>query len=138
VTRAGRQPRRRAARGFSLLEILVALTVAALVLAPLFQVFGTGLRTARIGDAYTRATLLAQSRLAAFGVERTGRDGTQEGVSEDGMRWQVRAVPLPWEAETPSLLMRARPFVVRVEVHWDDGARGRSLALESVRLVPDR
>ena len=75
---------RRSCRGFSLLEVLVAFTILAMLLGALFQVFSGGLHAARAGDRYTRATVIAQSTLAALGAEQPIQEGVTSG-SADGM-----------------------------------------------------
>jgi general secretion pathway protein I len=76
-------------RGFSLLEVLVAFAIMALALGALMQVFSTGLRTVTLGDEYTRAVLLAESKLAAMGVEEPLQEGEQSGTFDEHYRWRT-------------------------------------------------
>ena len=57
--------------GFTLLEVLVAFAVLAVMIVPILQVFGGGLGTTETARAYTTATLLARSKLAEVGVAET-------------------------------------------------------------------
>ena len=57
------------AAGFSLLEVLVAFVILALVGTALFQLFGGALNNASAADEYSRAALFAESRLTAAAVE---------------------------------------------------------------------
>ena len=50
-------------RGFTLLELLVALTLFAVVGGSLLQLFHSGLRTARLAGDQAHAVLLARSKL---------------------------------------------------------------------------
>ena len=52
-------PAKNRSRGFTLIEVLVALAVLALALGVLFQIFSTGLNSSRVAEAYAKATLLA-------------------------------------------------------------------------------
>ena len=54
--------------GFTLLEVLVAFAVLAVLVVPILQVFGGGLGTTESARAYTTAALLARSKLAEVGV----------------------------------------------------------------------
>lgn len=56
-------------RGFTLLEILVAFSIFTVSLGVLFQIFSKGTRAAMLGDEYSQAIIIAQSRLASFGIE---------------------------------------------------------------------
>src|SRR4029453_1870799 len=69
--------------GFTLVEVVVAFVMLSLVLAPAFEIFSRGL--ARAGDLedYSRALVVAQSKLAAAGVEQTIAEGETQGETED-------------------------------------------------------
>ena len=106
---------KRSCRGFSLLEVLVAFTILAMLLAALFQVFSAGLHAARSGDRYTRATVIAQSQIAALGVESPLQEGITSGttdgsfsvlVGQHGVILVQAPLPLPWQDwPTPSNVM---------------------------------
>ena len=73
--------RQRSQSGFTLLEVVIAFVVLALVLTSVFQVFSTGLaRTANL-DEYSRALVIAQSRLAAANIEEGVKEGQAKGES---------------------------------------------------------
>jgi general secretion pathway protein I len=126
---------RRACRGFSLLEVLVAFTILAMLLGALFQVFSGGLRAARSGDQYTRATIIAQSRLAALGVEQPLREGVASGTDDDPYHWRVTVSPY---LDDQMLVVDhvLQPLTVHVEVFWEEGGSARSVSLTSILLGP--
>ncbi len=85
-------------RGFTLLEVIVAVVIAAVCLAALSQVFATGVRAAGTSSDYMRAMTLAQSKLAGVGVERAISDGSESGSSSDGrLVWTVTIESEPTE-----------------------------------------
>ena len=117
--------------GFTLIEVLVAFAIAALSLATLMRIFGTGLESARISEAQSRATMVAESRLAAIGVERPLVVGESAGETEDGYRWRVVASPLADDAAAPVIR-----YEVTVVVAWGpEGERERDVALHTLRLA---
>jgi general secretion pathway protein I len=126
---------KRGCRGFSLLEVLVAFTILAMLLGALFQVFSAGLRAARSGDRYTRATVIAQSQLAAIGVEHALLEGITSGTTDDDYHWRVtvRAYDDDQLSETDLTL---QPLAVDVEVFWEEGGAPRTLTLTSMLLGP--
>src|SRR5205823_9786088 len=71
-------------RGFSLLEVLAAFVILALVGTALFRLFSGALGNATLAEEYSRATLYAESRLAAVGVEAPLKESTLQGNSDDG------------------------------------------------------
>lgn len=137
--------------GFSLLEVLVAFSILALSLGVLMQIFSTAMRNADLSEQYSRAALLAQSRLSAAGNEQPLQEGETEGEFEGGVRWRQSVVPYEEpnpevegegaEAEAESGGLRSRRakriegYRVTVEVHWEDGDRSRGLVLESLRIA---
>ena len=74
------QAPQRQAGGFTLLEVIVAVVIAALCLSALAQVFATGVRAAGAASDYTRAVTLAQSLLASAGVEKPLEEGAESGT----------------------------------------------------------
>ena len=62
--------------GFSLLEVLVAFVIVALVVTALFRLFGGALGNASAADEWTRALLVAQSRLALAASVEPLREAT--------------------------------------------------------------
>ncbi len=126
---------RRACRGFSLLEVLVAFTILAMLLGALFQVFSGGLRAARSGAQYTRATVIAQSRLAAVGVEQPLREGVSSGTDDGPYHWRVTVSPY-LDDQMPVVDHVLQPLTVHVEVFWEEGGSARSVSLTSMLLGP--
>lgn len=117
-------------RGFTLLEVLVAMLILGLAVVTLIQLSSQGLRLVKLSGDQQQAALLAD-RLArameplAEGVE-TGHEGP--------MTWERRVALLgtpdelsPPSGPTPEL--RA----LTVTVRW---GFGRSLELASLRLIP--
>ena len=130
--------------GFSLLEVLVAFVILALVATALFQLFGGALNNASVADEYSRAALLAESRLAATAVENTPlREGSaDQGTTEDGRySWEtkVEAYVPPGTSDDQNRLAQSaavRLLRISVNVSWPGmlGAQ-RSISLATVRLV---
>ena len=73
--------------GFTLLEVLVAFAVLAVMIVPILQVFGGGLGTTETARAYSTAALLARSRLAEVGAGEELEEGETTGVFE-GYQWR--------------------------------------------------
>ena len=134
-TRGRRRPSR--AAGFTLVEVLIAFVILALALGALLPGFATGLRSLGAADGYTTAALLAESRLAAVGVEEPLAAGTTEGEFENGFRWRLDVVPLDEEID-PEGVLPVRAYDVVLTVSWDGGygRDERSITLETLRLGP--
>lgn len=130
------------AAGFSLIEVLAAFVVLALVATALFELFGGALRNAAAADDWSRAVLLAESRLAAAAGTRPLREGTERGDADDGrIKWEARVVAwevpeLDAELARTSESMATRLYRVEVDVTFPGLARGqRTFSLATLRVA---
>lgn len=134
--------RRRLQNGFTLLEVIVAVIIAALCIAALSQVFATGVRAAATSSDYMRAMTLAQSLLAGVGIEKSVSDGSETGATSDGrLTWTVTIDSEPTdEAENPIRppleLKRVVARVVAANPDDLSGRSGRAVELVTLLAVP--
>ena len=116
------------ARGFSLLELLVAMAVLGLSLTLLYQVDAGVLRGLGDQDRQQRATLLAQSLLEAR--DAVPAAGLNEAGEAAGFGWSVvsRALPPPagLPADAPVL------HSVHVAVRWEGRLGPKALDVHTV------
>lgn len=130
------------ARGFSLLEVLVAFVVLALVATALFRLFGGALNNASAAGEWSRALLLAESRLAVAANVVPLREASDQGTEGDGrLRWEtkVAAYQTPdtsQELERASDNTPTRLYRVTAEVHFPSDRGGdRVVALSTLKLA---
>lgn len=133
-------------RGFSLLEMLVAFALLAMIGTALYRVFSGALQNAAAAEDYTRAVLIAESRIAALGSGKVVELGTDAGeVEGEKFRWtaDVHAF-VPAEAPAPADSSAAPPASTGarlveavVTVSWP-GPREvpRQVVLTTLRLAP--
>jgi general secretion pathway protein I len=130
------------ARGFSLLEVLVAFVVLALVGTALFRLFGGALANVSASEDWSRALLVAESVLAEISGTQPLRAGTQSGTADDGrVRWDASVTPYaPPQAnadlDRTAEAMPLRLWKIAVDARFDgpDG-KPRTLALATLRLA---
>lgn len=127
--------------GFSVLEVLVAFIIVALVATALFRLFGGALGNASAADEWTRALLVAQSRLAIAAATQPLRETTDAGTEADGrIVWRASVAPyVPPDAnpdlERASDLTPTRLYRVTVDVKFPGVAgKERTLTLSTVKL----
>lgn len=132
TTGPGRRPR--GAGGFSLIELLVAFAIFALAIGSLLAALSGASQLARLTDDYNRATLLAESLLAAI-VADPEFEGEQSGETDGRFRWRLRAEPYT-AFDTGQAEMAVRPLWVTAGIHWGEGDESRSVVLETLHLAP--
>src|SRR5712692_6472327 len=107
------------ARGFTLLEIVVALTIAGLALVGLFRAGSGGVLAVDAAGRYNEAVERAQSHLAAVGRLAVITPGDNEGEDGGAYRWRVRILPLAaWPLGSSEAAARITLSDVRVEISW--------------------
>ncbi|NWG46883.1 MAG: prepilin-type N-terminal cleavage/methylation domain-containing protein [Alphaproteobacteria bacterium] len=114
--------------GFSLVEVVVALTILALLVTAWFDYDGRTRLVARAADARAEAALLAASDLAAAGHDWRLSPGTEEIVAgRFTLLREVSAVP-----DRPGL------YSVRLLIRWPERSGEGLFTVESLRLDPAR
>ena len=124
------------ARGFTLLEVLVAFTLCAFVLAGALQLFSGGIRGTATSQRHVIATMMAQSKLAELEADPAPTVRRLAGQTADGYRW-LADVSLYAEPQADDL--RNAPvalYQLTVEVAWGTERRDRAVTLTTLRVVP--
>ena len=127
------------ARGFTLLEVIIAFVITLLALGVLFRGATESLDAVQISGRYQEALSRARSRLPAVGRGGPRGPGEQPGNDGSGYRWRVRvlpiaAVPVASGNAAAAQAPRAVLYGVVVTVSWRDGGKTREVRLESRRV----
>ena len=114
--------------GFSLLEMLVALSILSMTLGVLYQAVSGATRNVRTDERYVFSVEPARSLLVEYGQVPT-EGGSWKGETEGGFSWKVAASPIdiPFDILFPGAIQS-----IDIEVGWIDGRRERKFELSSV------
>jgi len=125
--------------GFTLIETLVALIIFVACYVMIHQTVSLGWRGVQVAHAETAALRLAQSRLAAAGVEEPLQDGQQTGRTAEGFDWSVQVRPYA-QPDIAASAPRPTGYWVTVDVSWREGPlrKARSLQLSTLKLRSSR
>ena len=134
----------RGTAGFTLIEVLVAIAVLAVVLGAIGAVVGNTVRTIRSVDRRLPLLETAQSLIASLPARDALQPGTQSGTSGD-FRWRIDAVllnrnvpdnaaaALSTAATGTPPKVNWMPLAITVRVQ---GSEGPPVRLDTVRLIP--
>jgi general secretion pathway protein I len=120
--------------GFTLLEVLVALTILGVALTVLFAVFGHSLARAREAQSRMEARTIAQGLLAQAQTAPTVAVGETSGRSGSGMEWRFDVERYGGDQDTQA--WPAQAVEMTATVRWGDKGNGQSFSLCTLRLVP--
>jgi general secretion pathway protein I len=116
-------------RGFSLLEMVVAVAILGFSLGALYQAAGGATRIVRTDEQRSYAVELARSLIAVYAVvPSTGLNET--GETEGGFSWEVVAEPVALREDI--FLAEGALQRLSVVISWDDGPKKREVFLDSV------
>ena len=131
------------ARGFSLLEVLVAFVILSLVGTALFRLFSGSLANVAAAGDYTRAVLVAESALATAAATQPLREATANGSADDGrIEWTTRVAAFTPPDVSPDLqsvadAMPTRLYRVSAEVTFPSPSGGkRTYTLATTKIGP--
>jgi general secretion pathway protein I len=134
---SGQRKGRSKETGFTLIEVVVAFVLLALVLSTAFEIFSSGLARAGLLEERSRALAIAQSQLAAAGVEEALKESDFRGESEDHKyQWAVsirRSDEGMDPAKPPPSVYSLYRIDVRVAWRGED-ARDHDLALATLGI----
>ena len=123
--------------GFTLIEVVVAFTMLALIFAVGLEVFSNGMSRGVDLGQYSQALAIAQSKLAAAGVEELPKEGEAHGQSDDGrFRWST-TISRSDEGQDPTKPPQGPYVLYRVETRVDwrtDAGREQNVTLATLLL----
>lgn len=124
----------RRADGFTLLEVLVALTVLGVALSVLFGIFGHSLSRAQETQARMQAREAASALLAQAETAADLRYGERSGHLSSGLDWQLDVRPYGNDSDRQAWPAAAAQLTATIS--WGAHAEGQTFRLTSLRLMP--
>lgn len=124
VARPGR------AKGFTLVEVVVAFAVLAIAFGALYEILASSLHRVSEVERYERAVMYAQSLLAESTAAGTHQANAATGKDSDGMTWQRQIEPYDIGH---TLQSEQKPFIVTVIVHWGP-SESQTLRIQAITL----
>jgi type II secretion system protein I len=116
------------ARGFTLLEVLVALAILGVAVVASIQGFAQGLRLLKLAGDHQDAMLVADQKLREVVVPT---EGNEEGT-ETRFRWKRTIARVPAELRGTARPVTWAVYQIDVHVQWDER---REIHLATLRTI---
>ena len=98
------------------------------------RIFSGGVRNIAVSADYARAVLIAESQLAAAGIDEPFYAGETSGVEDEEFTWTRSVTPYRPSADYKSQVKDLEAWQVEVTVEWPHGDDLRSIDISTVRL----
>jgi len=119
--------------GFALIEILVAVSVLAISLVVILQLFSGGLKSRQLSEKYARGVFHAREKMAEMLIAPGLLEGETQGEFEDDYKWQAtinRVISDEDDEKLPVDLLN-----VEVRIIWYDGKKEKTFTIDTQKLV---
>jgi general secretion pathway protein I len=121
-------------RGFTLLEVVVAMAIVGLGVVALLEIFSSGLQLGARSRDRTEAVAYGRQVMDQFLARRTLAEGTEQGTVGESNRWQLQVQPVrPVEELTLGNNWELKE--ITLEIFVPESGRERRIELRTLRLV---
>jgi prepilin-type N-terminal cleavage/methylation domain-containing protein len=126
-------------RGFTLIEIAIAMAILGIGVVSALQVFGGSVQLARVAGRKSEAVMHAKALMDSVLWAPELAADVSHGEIGDGFRWERTIRPAGPEDGIEDTEYRGdvKLAVVNVTVAWDDPNGVKTYTIQTMRVVPD-
>ena len=121
--------------GFTLLEVVVAMTIVGIGVVTLLEIFSTGLRLGSRSSATTEAMTYGRQAMDEILLRRKIEEGAPQGSLNKRARWKLGIEPVREPSDTLSLSSAWELKEITLDLRVTDAGRDRPVELRTYRLV---
>jgi len=124
--------------GFTLLEVVVAMTIVGIGVVTLLEIFSSGLRLGSRSSTATEAVAYGRQAMDEILLRRKIEEGAQQGSLNESTRWKLGIEPVREPSDTLSLSSAWELKEITLDVRVTDTGRDRPVELRTYRMVRKR
>jgi len=121
--------------GFTLLEVVVAMTIVGLGVVTLLEIFSLGLRLGARSSVRTAGISYGRQALDEILSRRQIRDGTEEGAVNEMHRWKLQVEPVKDLRHSLSLSSDWELKEITLDMRVQEAGRESRVELRTLRLI---
>jgi prepilin-type N-terminal cleavage/methylation domain-containing protein len=121
--------------GFTLLEVVVAMTIVGLGVVTLLEIFSLGLRLGVRSSETSESLTYGRQAMDEVLIRRKVEVRTEESPLGEKRRWRLQIQPVQQEASSLPLSQAWELREVALELDYRDRGRQKRLELRTLRLV---
>ena len=125
-------------RGFTLIEVVLALSVFALGFGLILETLGGASRNVRVAGDIGKVALFAQNKLDLVGIDTPLKKGTTSGKFDDVYSYEMTVTPEVPDDSTVPETGTVKLFRVDLAVSWGRGANLRTERFSTLRSMQVR
>jgi len=126
-------------QGFSLLEVLVAITVLGIVLGTIMTLYSGAMKSLRVSQEVSHAVQLAKNGMEEAILMKPLESGQEKGSFIGGFDWEKTINPIfltvEEMAEDEDETFPFKLYEIEFKVIWDSGGKERRTSLRSKVIV---
>jgi general secretion pathway protein I len=119
-------------RGFTLLEVLVALSILGIAITILLQLFSSNLRALSASEDYVSAVTKAEAKMREILDDKDLSEKSWSETTDDGYSMDV-SINETLKDRTDNLQVSI--LEVTLTVHWTKNTKNKSLTLRTMKVV---
>lgn len=119
-------------RGFTLLEVIVAVSILAIAVTVVFQVFSSNMRSVSNSEKYLSALMSAEETMGELLLQKELQEAVNVTRTEEGkiIKTEIVKALVDRTADLPVVL-----YEINVSVFWQQGNSERSLTIKTLKQV---
>jgi prepilin-type N-terminal cleavage/methylation domain-containing protein len=121
--------------GFTLLEVVVAMTIVGIGVVTLLEIFSLGLRLESRSSAATEVMAYGRQAMDEILLRRKIEEGAQQGVLNNQTRWRLGIEPVREPPETLALSSAWELKEITLDMRVTEAGKDRPVELRTYRLV---